>query len=263
MSYSIKCSCGQTLKLKEELLGKAIRCPKCAQTLKIKSKTQPADVIMEAEVVQTEPLVGAPRAAVNTSLPPSTPSHATVPNNPQDADDAPLLTMKAKITAVSTYLGLSVGSVMLLGAGLFMAANSLSSYSWGTTQGTILRSAVTSKIESSNRIKSRGVPDQQSKQRIIVEYQYDVDGKAFTNDRISFRFTEGNNIDTLNALAMKYSKESTVQVHYNASDPTESVLEPGIPGVAWIFLIVGALLLVACAFGLPHLRAYLKKPTTG
>lgn len=259
MSYKIRCSCGQALNLQEELIGKTIRCPKCNTTLKIKPKAQPAEVIMEADLVQTEPSAAASPDAMHSSLPASSPSAASFEPEAGETNHAPPVNTQARLTVVSAFLGIAVGGLMLLGAGLFLTARSLGSYSWETTQGTITQSVVTSGIQGSTRFRTRGVPSNQTKQRINVEYEYEVEGKTFTNDRISFRFNEGNNIETLNALVLKYSKQSTVPVHYKPSNPGVSVLEPGIPGLAWIFLIIGILLIVACRFGLPHLRAFIRR----
>ncbi|CAN0457817.1 unnamed protein product, partial [Hapterophycus canaliculatus] len=88
---------------------------------------------------------------------------------------------------------------------------------------------------------------------IAIEYEYVVDDVTHTNDRISFRFTEGNNIDALNALSGKYSKAAAVQIHFNPTDPASSVLEPGVPGMAWIFLVVGITMMIGGGFLVPRL----------
>lgn len=261
MSQKLVCSCGQTLKVRDELIGKTLHCPKCGTTLRISRKTQPAEVIMEAEVVQHDHSNEAIAIPIQTSLPAAPPSAPSLPSEASPAgttNPTPPVTTKAKLTAVSTFLGIAIGGIMLLIAGLFMAARSIGSSSWETTQGTITRSVVTSNIESSNRFRSRGVPANQAKSVIIVEYEYAVNGKTFTNDRISFRITEGSNIDTLNALAMKYPKQNKVEVHYNPSNPSASVLDPHIPGLAWIFLVSGMAALVVCGLALPRLWAFFR-----
>jgi hypothetical protein len=64
------------------------------------------------------------------------------------------------------------------------------------------------------------------KYSIRVSYEYLAVGQAHVGRRVLFGSHSFDAESEAKALAMKYPSGATVSVHYNASDPSESVLEP-------------------------------------
>jgi len=84
------------------------------------------------------------------------------------------------------------------------------SSSWPTTPGTI------TKVERFKRL-FRSLPR--------VAYNYSVDGKAYSSERISF--AAGYRRKEVDAVLGRYSVGQTVPVSYLPAKPNEAVLEPG------------------------------------
>jgi hypothetical protein len=84
------------------------------------------------------------------------------------------------------------------------------SAAWPTTTGTI------TKVERFKRLL-RSLPR--------VGYTYEVDGKSYTSERISF--AAGYRPKEVDAILGRYTVGQTVPVAYLTSNPSEAVLEPG------------------------------------
>lgn len=109
---------------------------------------------------------------------------------------------------------------------------------WQTTTGTVLNSEV--------RHKDR-------RYGAYVSYRYIVDGKTFENDKLSpTEFSTSQRSDIVRHVA-KYNPGAEVTVHYNQSNPSESLLEPaGAIEYALLLFPIPFILfgLVALVFGL-------------
>jgi hypothetical protein len=73
---------------------------------------------------------------------------------------------------------------------------------------------------------------------VTVEYQYEVGGNTYSNDKwkAGGHGTRWGSKRTQVKLAQRYPVGTNVQLHYNPSDPADSVLLTGLDTV--IFLIV-------------------------
>jgi hypothetical protein len=148
---------------------------------------------------------------------------------------------------IPLFLGclLTVGALVALAHGVWMAWVATSSRGWPTAPGQILEARVESRRIAPADL---GVPE---KHRAAVRYRYTVHGEDFEGTRVSF----GDFIWTqfrLSAarLVAELDPGAVVAVYYDPSQPKRAVLRPGInlslavvPTVALLPLIVGLLLL--------------------
>jgi hypothetical protein len=91
-----------------------------------------------------------------------------------------------------------------------------------------------------------------------VVYKYDVIGKIYTRQRVSF--DEYGREDEVHAtqISDKYPEGETVEVYYDPYNPSKSVLEPGSHGVPWFYIALGFPFLLfggALAYFLPKQSA--------
>ena len=109
---------------------------------------------------------------------------------------------------------------------------------WQTTTGTVLNSEV--------RPKNKGYG-------AYVSYRYVVAGETFENDKLSpTEFSTSQRLDIVRHVA-KYKPGTDVTVHYNQSNPAESLLEPaGVIEYALLLFPIPFILfgLLALVFGL-------------
>lgn len=127
---------------------------------------------------------------------------------------------------------------------------------WPTTNGTI----VTSRIEQQTRIeRDEGRSYSRTTNTPIVEYTYEVDGKALRGNKIFPGATMSYDIGTTQGIINRYQVGQPATVHYNPADPTQAVLETKAKGGS-IMLILGAVFaaigIIACcvAAGMALLR---------
>lgn len=108
--------------------------------------------------------------------------------------------------------------------------------SWHTTTGRVTRSEVRAqkRRDMDDRERTRNVPS--------VGYEYTVNGKRFSGDRISLAevIPESDIESTLD----RYPVGKEVTVYYNPADPRQSVLERDLPvdfgkGLAGAFAVLG------------------------
>ena len=81
--------------------------------------------------------------------------------------------------------------------------------------------------------------------RIKVEYTFEAAGQVHRGTRISYTLIWGNGFTQ--ALEARYPTGTKVEVHYDPSDPTRSVLETRIPPLYWVVFVVS---LVALSWGI-------------
>ncbi len=124
-------------------------------------------------------------------------------------------------------LFLIVGIVVTL-IGRSMLHEAGESENWPSTSGVIEASTVVQSREyDSSKKKSKTV------YRANIDYTYQVDGKKFYGDKISFG---GTTTDRKAAykLTSKYPKNAQVSVYYSPDEPENSVLEPGKTWLTYI-----------------------------
>src|SRR5688572_21428837 len=88
MAISVVCQCGAKLNAKEELAGKAVKCPKCSQPIKIPAAgtTSPAKPAAAQPAAPTKPATPGKPAAGEATKSPKTPAK-TMPAPKPAADD--------------------------------------------------------------------------------------------------------------------------------------------------------------------------------
>ncbi len=106
MPIAIQCSCGKTLRAREEQAGRRVKCPHCGAPLLIPAATSPAPPGGAGDSDTDFPEAGA-AAAVRPAAapPPADPDPAGAPATDEDREDAPAAAggflggMKAKVQA--------------------------------------------------------------------------------------------------------------------------------------------------------------------
>ncbi len=74
-----------------------------------------------------------------------------------------------------------------------------------------------------------------------LKYRYEVGGKSYENDRISFAPQGGKRKDARLALA-HYAEQSSVQVYYDPDNPQFAVLKPESRLAGWQIISLGGLI---------------------
>jgi len=146
--------------------------------------------------------------------------------------------------AVLFGLAFAASGLVLVIVGIVKLVQADASSSWPTVKGKIASCEVTkrgSKGRGRRGRKNRGT----SKYYAAVVYEYSVDGKQHTGDRISFG-TVGGTRTKAEEDAKRYAEGSPVDVYYKPDDPAQAVLEPGqkasiytFPGVGLFFTLIG------------------------
>ena len=117
-------------------------------------------------------------------------------------------------------------AVLFLAVGIVIALFSYSSYrasvaseSWPTATGRIVRS----EIEKQTRTSGEGADKKNTlKESPKVSYQYQLEGKTYTSDNISFVST-----GHARQVVSRYPAGKSVSVSYNPDNPEQAVLIPG------------------------------------
>jgi hypothetical protein len=125
----------------------------------------------------------------------------------------------------------AIGGVIIQYA-VKMSGRARQSESWPSTEGEIAHSAVLYQTDTA--------PDRSiATYKADVAYRYEVKGASYTSSRISVvDFASTSN--RAQQIAQRYPDKSRIQVYYNPSDPSESVLETGnTSGVNVLYLIGG------------------------
>ena len=138
-----------------------------------------------------------------------------------------------------------VGILFVL-IGLIQKMRGNAASKWPTTTGRMLRSElfehVTKTKTSTNRISTF------SSYEPLVEYQYTVDGKAQTGNRIAIGLTRLP-LEKAQEFLAKHAVNSDVQVYYNPKNAKESRLDVAAAG-ATPALIIGIVIAAAGAIWL-------------
>jgi len=130
-----------------------------------------------------------------------------------------------------------VGATMtILGVrGLILAH---ASKSWPTVQGKITESFVERSRGRSNSGKST------SSYHLRIRYAFTVDGTPHTGDRAGYGDHIGReNASHANRIVRRFPKGKEVTVYYQAGNPRECLLEPGVKGRTFILPSIGLFIL--------------------
>ena len=145
------------------------------------------------------------------------------------------------ITVIMTIAGF----VVLFKFGLPQYQKAKESPNWPTVNGIITASSVESRIEKSNK-----------KSKIMysanINFTYKVNGRDFTahDSYLGSSSTSSSNQSDARNIVNKYPKGKTVQVFYDPKEPFIGILEPGVKTQHYLFLAIGAVLIVFGGLGL-------------
>ena len=116
---------------------------------------------------------------------------------------------------------------------------SISSQYWPSTQGNI----------TGTHIRIEQAPSEQSSAiyTAIINYEYTVDTKTYTNSRYSFGTTSFTSKAHTENILKPYSSNKHPNVYYSSNNPGHSVLVPGPNWAAFLLnIIIGISALFFC-----------------
>lgn len=135
-----------------------------------------------------------------------------------------------------------VGAAILLLA-LADALRKGASTDWPTAGGTVIGADLQAAAPA-GRTPGEELP-RRAAWRALVRYQYSVEGTRHTGVRVSLASAAPATRAEAEAVLRRYPPGTRVQVYYRPEHPTDSVLEPGLPGPPWLSLLLGGLFCLA------------------
>ena len=127
-----------------------------------------------------------------------------------------------------------VVALILAGYALNEGMQGLASEKWPTVKGKVTTSTIKT-VHTKN-----GQRDEAD-----IKYQYSVDGKSLTSDRIKFG---GVVLRNQNELIAAYKSNKPIEIHYKPGEPSVACLETGYNGVCVWSCLAGALLFAFLVF---------------
>lgn len=101
---------------------------------------------------------------------------------------------------------------------------------------------VIGQVKDARHIVEEGSLDRtQRMSHALIHYQYRVDGKSYTSDRVRFKWTHHRISDELE----KYQPGNDVTVYVNPEDPWDSVLEKGTDLTNYMAMLCGGVFVIA------------------
>lgn len=128
-------------------------------------------------------------------------------------------------------LAMFAGGILLLAWGGYEMKRAYESRTWPDTQGTVTSSYIgkSSHRDSNNHTSTVYTPK--------IRYQYQVEGKHYTCNRIEFGGESGGKRSKAKKVVDKYPSGKKVTVYYNPQDPKVAVLKAGFSwGALFAFL---------------------------
>ncbi len=130
-----------------------------------------------------------------------------------------------KTLSVLLVLAIVVGLLLWAGYRIYMAKTT---ENWPTTQGTITE---VSYEKVSHKEASQGGTRGEISYTVyipILSYEYGVDGRKYTSDRVAYTDIVAGNLRDLNLFLRKYRRGMPITVYYSPRNSSKSVLVPGI-----------------------------------
>lgn len=156
-----------------------------------------------------------------------------------------ILGMGLNLSMIIQRIVIATGLVILGSAfvnyGFGQMAKARESVNWPSAAGKILSS------EQEKRTSTEGKGNSKKSKTYyvaVINYEYQVDGKIYTSNRIGFH---GQSDVCSNALVNKYPKGKSVSVFYCPKNPEEAVLETGVKNEGYFFPVFGGFIIL---FGL-------------
>jgi hypothetical protein len=117
-------------------------------------------------------------------------------------------------------------------AGIFKVISiAQESKSWPEAEGVIR----ISKVQFENRAGEKGMYSAE------VMFEYQIEGKTYSNNRISSVKSSSSNPASARETVDKYPEGAKVKVFYNSGSPQTSLLEPGVSPAMWLLVLIGPL----------------------
>ena len=170
-----------------------------------------------------------------------------IDNNAREIRNEPENTVESNQITIGGLGGIWVFTIIWCAASLFTTiimvsdiAADLGTGDWEPVDGIVTNSYVSSSSDSEGG----------TTYCLHVSYEYVVDGISYDGDRVSYSSEHSCNSWSQNADD-DYPEGEEITVYYDPSNPSESVLEPGLSGVDcftccfFIFPLVGLFLLYA------------------
>jgi Protein of unknown function (DUF3592) len=127
---------------------------------------------------------------------------------------------------------ISIGGAIITYA-IKMSGKARQSLSWPSTEGEIAHSAV---LYQTDRTPTTGGT---ATYKADISYRYKVNGANYSSSRIALLDLASTTGRAQN-IVERYPDNSRVQVYYNPSDVSESVLEPGsTAGISFLYFVGG------------------------
>jgi Protein of unknown function (DUF3592) len=139
-----------------------------------------------------------------------------------------------------------LAGVALLFYAYYITNLSQASQSWPTAPGTILSSAIQQSQGPNNAINYSA----------SVRYAYDVAGIDYTGNQVGFVEASSSDSSAANSIVARYPAGQAVEVHYDAANPQNAVLETGSSSdFLALFIVGGGMVLISLYFIYTFIRA--------
>ncbi|HPA71978.1 MAG TPA: DUF3592 domain-containing protein [Spirochaetota bacterium] len=146
------------------------------------------------------------------------------------------------------FLCIVIG-IGLLGLGLYFQKKAEAIDRWPSTIGKVTASKVVQRTSQ----KSLRRNDESSQATLsyhpVVEYEYTVDDKKYSSDRLSLSVDQKSSPQRLEPILKKYAPGTAVTVFYNPDNPADAVLEKA-NWLHWIFYVFGTIWLAVWTLAL-------------
>lgn len=145
------------------------------------------------------------------------------------------LKMTIRKFQTNMLIGSGIGIIfMVIGSflsfiGYQQLKNAHDSLKWSITNGIILSSEIEKHEDS----------EHSTNYEAYVRYEYNVGGKHYLSNQVSFGQYGSNDPEHARSIVRQYEKGEKISVHFNPSNPNESILEPGVSFGTFIPLGLG------------------------
>jgi hypothetical protein len=120
--------------------------------------------------------------------------------------------------------------------GVTTMVGAAASKNWPVVEGTVIASSIRAERGSSS---GTGSTINRTTYHAEVVYEYVIKGTPFSGERVNFGEYGRETTDHAAAILDRYPEGTVVSVHYDPEEPERSVLEPGMHGVPWFWLLLG------------------------
>ena len=144
---------------------------------------------------------------------------------------------------------LAMGTLTLY-LGIATMVGGWASEGWPSVPGVVANSEIETQYSNSNSTTRSNFTYHAS-----VQYDYEVEGETYSAERVSFGEYGTGDGEYAQEVVGRYPAGAEVTVHYDPDDPARAVLEPGLHGLPWFYLLLGTPIFL---FGLA-LQRYLSR----